>query len=124
MQIALYTLQMQDAAVARATQRLDDIRNRCKGPEERKQHMAAEVQRIESSLSAENVPATEVKSFQAREAQLKSEIDAVAAEASACQATEAEASSQLRNEQAKLADAQDRIDRLDKTLEKFSIAGK
>ena len=30
-QIALYTLQMQDAAVARTTQRLDEARNRCKG---------------------------------------------------------------------------------------------
>ena len=123
-QIALHALQMQDAAVDRALQRLDNVRNRCKEPEERKQHMAADIQHLESILSAGTATAIEVKSFQEREAQLKSEIDAVATEASTCQVTEAEASSQLRSEQAKLADAQDRIDRLDKTLDTLSVAGK
>jgi chromosome segregation ATPase len=123
-QIALSAVQIQDAAVARALQRLDNVRNRCKEPEERKQHMAAEIQHLESILSAGATTAIEVKSSQERESQLKSEIDGVAAEASTCQLTEAEASNQLRNEQAKLADAQDRIDRLDKTLEKLSTAEK
>jgi len=124
-QIALYTLQIQDAAVARAMQRLDDQRNRCKGPEERKLRMVGEIKKLENILSAGTTAAVEVKSFQERESQLKSEIDAVAMEASTCQATEAEASSQLRNEQqAKLVDAQDRIDRLDKALEKLSVGGK
>jgi chromosome segregation ATPase len=115
---------MQDAAVARAMHRLDDLRNRCKGPEERKVHMAAEIKQLESILSAGTATPIEVKSFQEREFQLKNDIDAVAMEASTCQATEAEASSQLGNEQAKMADAQDRIDRLDKALEKLSVAGK
>jgi chromosome segregation ATPase len=123
-QIALSALQIQDAAVARALQRLDNVRNRCKEPEDRKQHMAVEIQHLESILSAGTASAAEVKSVHEREGQLKGEIDAVASEASTCQATEAEASSQLRSEQAKLADVQDRIDRLDKTLEKLSAAEK
>ncbi len=43
---------------------------------------------------------------------------------SLAQAAEADASSQLRNDQAKLVELQDRIERLDKSLEKLSAAGK
>jgi SMC interacting uncharacterized protein involved in chromosome segregation len=55
---------------------------------------------------------------------MKSEIERQTAEVQTLQAAEAEASSQLRNEQAKLAEVQERIERLDKTLEKLGIAGK
>lgn len=123
-QIALYSLQMQDATVTRALQRLDEVRNRCNGPEERKRHMTAELQRVESMVSAGTASVADSKSLQARASQLKSEVEAAAAEVATCQATEAETSSQLRNEQAKLAEAQDRIDRLDKTLEKLSLVGR
>jgi hypothetical protein len=60
-QIALYTLQMQDAAVGRTTQRLDDARNRCKGEDGNRQHTASEIQRLESNLASGRVPETEVK---------------------------------------------------------------
>ena len=123
-QIALSALQIQDAAVARAFQRLDSVRNRCKEPEDRKQHMAAEIQHLESILSAGAGSNAEAKSVQEREAQLKAEIDAIATEVSTCQATEAEASGQLQSEQAKLADVKERIDRLDKTLETSGTVGK
>jgi hypothetical protein len=45
-------------------------------------------------------------------------------EVQTCQATEAEASSQFRNDQAKLLDLQDRIARLDKALEQLGGTGK
>src|SRR5665213_4091655 len=46
-QIALYALQMQDAAVARATQRLDNIRTGCSRTDAERQHFVAEIQRLE-----------------------------------------------------------------------------
>jgi len=55
---------------------------------------------------------------------MKSQIEGQTAEVQTLQAAEAEASSQLRSEQAKLGDVQDRIERLDKTLEKLGAGGK
>jgi chromosome segregation ATPase len=132
-QIALYSLQMQDTAVARATERLDTVRNKCRGEEVNRQHMASEVQRLEKGLgeaetAPSNVPgappADEVKALRARLSELKTGLEAQTAEEQACQAAEAEASSSLRNNQAKLAELQDRIERLDKALEQLGAAGK
>jgi chromosome segregation ATPase len=122
-QIALYTLQMQDASVARATQRLDDARNRCKGEEGTRQHTASEIQSLESNL-ARGVPEVEAKLIQSRLTELKRALDVQAMAMQTCQSVESELSNQLRNDQAKLAELQDRIVHLDKTLEQLSVAGK
>src|SRR6185437_8686902 len=53
MQIALFSLQMQDAAVARATARLDAARNRCSSAQNNRDHLAADVQRTEAVLTNE-----------------------------------------------------------------------
>ena len=123
-QIALYGLQMQDSAVARATQRLDSARNKCLGLDGNRQHMAAEVQRMESGLSSSTITEREAKEFKERLPGLKRSLEEQTAEAQTCQAAEAEASSQLRNDQAKLLDLQDRITRLDKALEQLGSPGK
>jgi chromosome segregation ATPase len=123
-QIALYGLQMQDLAVARATQRVDAVRNKCKGLEDLKQHLGAEVRSLETILAAATTTTVEAKATESRLAQIKSELEAQTTEAQTCQATEAEASSLLRTEQAKLTDLQDRIERIDKSLEKLSTVGR
>lgn len=123
-QIALYGLQMQDFAVARAMQRLDVARTRCSGAEGNRQHMAEEVRSLESTLASSTTTEVETKALKARLPALKSELERITAEVQACQAAEAEASSQLRNDQAKLVDLQDRIARLDKVLERLGGAGK
>lgn len=115
-QIALFQLQMQDAAVARAAQRLENAQNKCLTAEGNRQHFAADVQRLENSLSSGAMQESEIKSIQERLALMKGELEARTAEAQACQTTEAEASSQLQKEQGKLAEAQERIERLDKVL--------
>ena len=115
-QIALYALQMQDAAVARAAQRLDSMRDRRTGAEANRAGTALAIQGLESKA--------ETKELQALLSQMKSQIEGQTAEVQTLQAAEAEASSQLRSEQAKLADVQDRIERLDKTLEKLGAGGK
>jgi chromosome segregation ATPase len=124
LQIALYGLQMQDAAVARAAQRLDDARNKCSAAELERHHAASEIQRLESGLSSGTLGEADAKAIQSALPQMKIEVEAKAAGVLSCQIAEGEASSQLRNDQTKLADLQDRIERLDKTLEKLGAAGK
>jgi chromosome segregation ATPase len=124
MQIALVSLQMQDGAVARATGRLDAVTSRCSGAQVNHDHLIADVQRGEAAFASGTVSAAEAADLRSRLSEVKSQTDAAQAEVLACQAAEADASSQLRNDQAKLADLQDRIDRLDKTLEKLGAAEK
>ena len=123
-QIALHALQMQDAAVARSTQRLDDIQKRCSASEAEQQRVAGVMQRLESQISSNTSPEGEAKQIRSALSDLKNTSDARTAEIQACQASEAEAAGQLRNDRAKLADLQDRIERLDKSLENQSADGK
>jgi chromosome segregation ATPase len=123
-QIALYALQMQDAAVARAAQRMDSARDRRSGAEANRDHTASVIQELEAKLASATPGDAGAKELQPALSQMKSEIERQTAEVQTLQAAEAEASSQLRNEQAKLAEVQERIERLDKTLEKLGVAGK
>jgi len=123
-QIALYGLQIQDAAVARAAQRLDDARNRRLGAEAGREHTASQLQMMESSLASGKLPESETKEVQSRLPQLKSELDAQTSEVQNRQAVEAEAGSEFRTQQVKLSELQERIDRLDKALEKMGDGGK
>jgi chromosome segregation ATPase len=123
-QIALYSLQMQDAAVARATARLDAVRSKCSAVAAERDHFVSEAQRQESAIAGGTLPTNELADFRALLSHAKSVAEAKNAEVQSRQASEADASSQLRNDQAKLADLQDRIERLDKTLEKLGVAEK
>jgi hypothetical protein len=123
-QIALYALQIQDAAVARAAQRLDTARSKCLGADQNRQHTATEIQTLEGSPVSKPVPEGQAEALKQRLTELKSHLDAQVAEVQSCQAGEAEASTQLRSDQAKLLDLQDRIGRLDKALEQLGSTGK
>jgi chromosome segregation ATPase len=124
-QIALYALQMQDAAVARSSQRFDDARNNCAVADENRRHTASEVQRLESATSAGTAaPESNSKDFQAALTQMKGVLESQTAEVQNCRAAEAEASSRLRDDRAKLSELQDRIERLDRSLEKLGNPGK
>ena len=123
-QIALHGLQMQDAAVARAAQRVDEARNKRMSWEASRDRVAADVQRMEASINAGTLNDAESKAIQQRLPELKSELDRSTAQVQSGQAEEAEATSQLRTEQAKLSEIQGRIERLDKVLEKMDGAGK
>jgi chromosome segregation ATPase len=121
-QIALHALEMQDAAVARSSQRLDTVRSKCTAVDAARQHTAAEIQRVEAGLAS--VSESEEKAFRDHLAGVKSALEEQTAEAQACQSSEAEASSQLRNDQAALGELRDRIDRLDTTLAKLGSPDK
>jgi len=118
-QIALYTLQMQDAAVARSAQRVDSAHNKCAGEESNRQHVAADVQRFENAVAAGTLAEPEARDVRARLAEMKATLEAQTASVQACQAAEADAASQLRNDQATLAEIRERINRLDRSLEQL-----
>ncbi len=75
-QIALSGLQRQDAAVARAEQRLDEARNKRVGTETARARAAAEVQRLESAVAA-GMSGDEAKAAQPRVAEMKAGIGQV-----------------------------------------------
>ena len=116
-QITLHALQLQDTAVARAVQRLDEARNRRLQAEDNRQHMSLDVKRFEDAISAGKISDQELKAAQARVEEMKGQMDRVAADVVSWQTAEADAMSQLRIEQAKLDELQARIDRIDKVLE-------
>ena len=120
-QIALHGLQMQDGAVARSGQRLDELRTKRMQAEVTREHIAAEVQMTETRNATRSGMETpnELKARELALTNLKQELERVNAEVLSRQAAEAEAATQFRTEQAKLTDVQDRIERLDKVLEKL-----
>ncbi len=123
-QIALHSLQIQEAAVSRTTQRLDAARNSCSVLEQNRKHFAADITAMEATLSSGATLEGEALTFKSRLPNLKRGLEEQTAEFQACQQSEADVSNQLRNDQAKLLELQDRIERLDKTLEKLSANGK
>jgi hypothetical protein len=123
-QIALQSLQLQDAAVGRAAQRLDELRNKCAAADIAFQRISADLQTVELAspiVGPEIVPA---QGQGGRRGELRRFLGTQTSAVQACKATEAEAASQLRNDQAKMTELQDRISRLDKTLEQLGTATK
>jgi len=120
-QIALYSLQMQDGAVARATQKVDEAQNKCTVITVGRDRMAAEVRNTESAIAKGPVSPQEAKGLQEQLAMQKVDVESQTSALQRCQATEAEASSKLRGDQAKLAELQARIEQLDKTLENLGV---
>lgn len=123
-QIALYTLQMQDAAVARDAQAVDDARKKCRAMEDDKQHAETRNQDIESRLAAGNMSEAETKEMRLMLPQFKKEIETRAADLRSCQAAESDAGVLLRKDQTRLNELRDRIEILDKGLEKLGFNGK
>jgi chromosome segregation ATPase len=116
MQIVLYRLQVQETAVARATQKLEEVRGQLAQLEESKKSMVGSVQQLEEQLGGTQDPNAR-KMLDAQMSRFKSMLDGWGAEISKLQAKEAEALGQVQNEQARHAEYQESLDRLDKSLE-------
>jgi len=117
-QIALFRLQTQTTAVARATSRLDELRSRISQAQSNHSEIARRMQQFEEKQRNSRDP-NELKTVADVLPQLKAGMDREAGEEQRLQAGEAEAASQLRAEQAKLNDLQDQLDKLDKILDGF-----
>jgi hypothetical protein len=118
-QIVLYRLQSQTSLVTRTSSQLDQARSQLGFTQTQKKTMTAQVQQMEESQRNSQDPA-ERKRLQDALTQVKMNLDRVTAEEQRFQSMQIDAETQWRAEQAKLADLQDQLDRLDKVLDSFT----
>jgi hypothetical protein len=116
-QILFYRVQMQEMAVARTSQRLDDARSKLAETQSNRNHFATEAKQAEDDGSRiQN--AAERKNFEDMARYWKKKFEALADEEQQRQAKEIEAKEDMRLEQVKLSELQERLDELDKALGK------
>ena len=120
-QIALYRLQSQTALVAGAQQRLDAARTRAIETQSRHKQFTSEVQAVEERIR-NTTDANQKKEMETMLPEVKTRLEMVTAEEAMRRNLEVDAESQVRTEQARLADLQSVLDRLDKALDALSKA--
>src|SRR2546428_11236927 len=119
-QILLYRLQVQEGAVARASQRLDDARAKLAETQSARKKLAAQIKSSEDFVSnTENSPGDR-KQIEGWLPQGKARLESLESEEQQGQTREIEAEEQQRMEQAKLSGLQDQLDRIEKVLENLS----
>jgi chromosome segregation ATPase len=118
-QILLYRLQSQQAAVARAQQRTDEIRSRLADAQDRVRHFTSEVERAESSLNESQSP-VERQQVEGMLTAAKRELESQKVSEQDWETKEAEAVQSLRSEESKLSGLEEQLDRLDNDLTKGS----
>ena len=118
-QIVLYRLQSQTSLVTRTSSQLDQARSQLGFTQTQKKTMTAQVQQMEESQRNSQDP-MERKHLQDTLTQVKMNLERVTAEEQRFQSMQIDAETQWRAEQAKLADLQDQLDRLDKVLDSFT----
>jgi chromosome segregation ATPase len=115
-QILLYRLQIQEAAVAHAERRVDEARSALSQTQTEVKMMASGIKQIEDKVSNAQNP-VERKQQEDLLAKFKAGLESQESSEQQLQARESEAEQDLRAEQAKLNALQDQLDRLDKSLE-------
>ena len=116
-QILLQRLQFQEAAVARASERLNDARGRLVDKQRHRTEVAAFLRHAEDALDNTDISSGDRKQIQSEVSARKQELEAIAAVEQQQQSAEMEAEEQLRTEQAKLNELEDRVDHLEKALD-------
>jgi hypothetical protein len=116
-QIALYRLQREDVAVARAMQRLNDARSKSERMETEKNNKALEIQQAHNATSHGDNPDAQQHFDEVVLPTLKSQLEDLQRQEQQAKAQEVEAEQQLREEQTKLAGLNDLLDRYNNALE-------
>ena len=116
-QVLFYHLQFQQVAVAQVSGRLSGARGRITDIQRRRVDVVATLKKFEASLdSTEGSPADrkEIEEFIETN---KAELEVLATQEQQRHADEMDAEEQLRIEQAKLNELEERVDRLEKALD-------
>ena len=116
-QILICRLQGQEESVARASQRLDEIREKLARTQDERKHLAADVKQTEDLVNNTDNTTAQRKAFENRLAEVKTRLESSESDKQKDQSQEIDAEQQLREEETKLTDLRDQLDRLDKTLE-------
>ena len=114
-QIVMYRLQAQTALLSRATQRLDEARNRCTTAQNQQRMFTTQIQQLEEHLRTAQDP-QDRKSTEDRIRNFKNNLEMFANEEQQCHAREADADAQFRSERVKMSELEDQLERLDKAL--------
>lgn len=115
-EILLHRLQVQEAAVARVAQHLNDVRSSLSETQGHRRDVAANLKQLEEFLESSEISPEVRKQVERQISGKKSEVESLAAEEQQKQTAETEAEEQLRTEQAKLSALEDRVDRLEEEL--------
>lgn len=115
-EILLHRLQVQEAAVARVAQHLNDVRSSLSETQGHRRDVAANLKQLEEFLESSEISPEVRKQVERQISGKKSEVESLAAEEQQRQTAETEAEEQLRTEQAKLSALEDRVDRLEEEL--------
>jgi chromosome segregation ATPase len=110
-QIVMFRIQAEAGVVDRITQPVDQVRGQCDLEQENQKAFAGELEDAEAGKGS-------VQEL----ARVKLALAALGTAVPQCQAEQAEAESQLRTEQNKMADLQDQLEKLDKAL--AAVGGK
>ena len=119
-QIALYRLQLQDAAVARATRSAEEAHAKLSELATNRHHMTGQIEQAEQQLSRTE-DASERKALEEAIPQMKGTLERLANDEPLWQAKANDADSQLRIEQGKLDALHTMLDQLDQA---FTNAGR
>jgi chromosome segregation ATPase len=119
-QILIYRVQGQEAAVARASQRLEATGEKLAGIQAERKHATADVKQQEEFINNTDNPANQRKEVEGMLSQLKTRVESLENEEQQVRTREIDAEQQLRTEEGRLSDLRDQLDRLDKDLENAS----
>jgi len=114
-QILIYRLHVQEAAVAHASQRLDEAKSSAEQLQARRKYQEIQIKQYETLKDrAEN--AAQRQQFEDAIFELKAQTEASAVEEQEAHSKASELEQQSRIEQAKLDQLQDELDRLDRAV--------
>ncbi len=114
-QILIYRLHVQEAAVARASQRLDEAKSSIEQLRARRKYQEIQIKQYENMKDrAEN--AAQRHQFEDAITEIKAQMEALVPEEQEAQMRETEFEQQSRIEQAKLDQLQNELDRLDQAV--------
>lgn len=116
-QLLLNRLQLQQAAVARLSDRLSEARGRLADMQRHRTEVAGTLKQFEDSLDNTDISPQDRKQIQYEISRNKTELENLATEEQQRQTAQMEAEEQLRTGQAKLDELESRVDRLEKELE-------
>jgi chromosome segregation ATPase len=116
-QILIYRVQGQEAAVERASMRLEEARERLARTEDERKHLASEVKQVEDFIGNNENSVAQRKQFEERLPLIKERLESLDGDKQQNQSREIEAEQLLRTEEARLGDLREQLDGLDKTLE-------
>jgi chromosome segregation ATPase len=113
-QLVMFRMQTAAAALNRATQRLDEARNRCNFVQPQRKMLTVQIEQAENR---QRTAQGGIDTWAGEEvARLKGNLEMLAVQEQQCQSALLDADSQFRAEQAKMNELQDQFDKFDRAL--------